>query len=97
MILPKKTDLDKARVIERKNFIDEGIALAKRVDELRRMKADEEKRLLEWQEGTRKVVQKEIDTLVSKRDEVKREIIEEENRLNSLKEKLTMVGLIKEE
>ncbi len=76
MILPKKTDINKAKAQERKAQIDEGLVLARRVDELRRMRLDMEKNFEIWRQGTSKAIQKELDVLTEERDDMARQVIE---------------------
>lgn len=75
LLLPKKNDLDKARNNETKRQIDDGIALAKRVDELRRMRLDLEKNFETWRIETSKTIQLDIDNLIKEKEEIKKEII----------------------
>lgn len=67
-LIPKKTDIDIAKSRERKMEIDEGMNLARQVDDLRRIKAEEEKHILEYRNGMMKVIRAEIDSLVEDRD-----------------------------
>jgi hypothetical protein len=76
MILPKKQDLDKAKNDERKRLIDDGIMLAKKVDQLRETSANEEKQLKDWRENSLKLVQQEIAQFIEKKETVKHEIEE---------------------
>lgn len=74
LILPRKLDLDKARADERKQEIDAGISLAKRVDELRRLKDEEERRLNEWRDNTLKIVRKEVNDVIEQKNNLKGEL-----------------------
>lgn len=48
--------------------IDEGMNLANQVDDLRRIKAEEEKHILDYRNGMMKVIRAEIDSLIEDRD-----------------------------
>ena len=74
LILPKKLDLDKQKSLERKKEIDDGVALARRVDELRRLKLEEERRLNEWRETTLKTVQQEENDIIEQKNNLKGEL-----------------------
>jgi len=84
MIFPKKIDVNKHKAAERKVMIDEGVILAKRVDELRGMRLQMEKNFEEWRIGTSKEVQKEIDALI----EEKESLIIDINHLKQTQQKL---------
>lgn len=75
MILPKKVDIQKAATLERKNMIDEGVALAKRVDDLRQMRLQMEVNFETWRLETSKAIQIEIDVLIKERDELAEEVL----------------------
>lgn len=71
-LLPKQLiNTDKAT--ERKKEIDEGLALARKVDTLRELKATEEQELLKWRESSLKTIQYEIDQFLEKRESLKEE------------------------
>lgn len=72
-ILPAKKDLDKVKSQERKLEIDNGMALAKRIDALRETKDKEEQQLREWREGSVNKVKEEIAVLVYERDTLKKQ------------------------
>ncbi len=76
MILPKQIDINKAKTQERKAQIDEGLVLAKRVDELRQMRLQLENNFENWRRETSKAIQVEIDTLVAERDDMAKQVIE---------------------
>lgn len=67
-LLPKKTEIDKAKAAERKMEIDEGMNLARQVDDLRRIKAEEERNILDYRNGMMKAICVEIDSLIEDRD-----------------------------
>ena len=83
-LLPKKSDIDKAKANERKQEIDSGIALAKKVDALREAKLQEEKSLREWREGSIRKVQEEIDSYIETMRSLKKQVdaaFEQRNKL----------------
>lgn len=88
LILPKKTDLDKALAIERKMQIDEGLVLAKSVDELRRMRVDLERNFEEYRVTESKKIQSEIDKLTEEKEVLKRENIQAKQLHDELKKPL---------
>jgi len=78
MVAPKL--LDKKTVVatvaqEKKQLIDQGVKLARAVDSLRETKVEEEGNLDKFRTETIKVVQGEIDHFISKREELKKEIL----------------------
>lgn len=75
MILPKKIDIDKAKSQEKKMQVDEGLILARRVDELRSMRVQMEKNFEVWRVGTSKTIQDDIDGLLAYRDGIYVEIV----------------------
>lgn len=74
LILPKKIDLDKAKANERKQEIDESISLAKKVDELRRLKSEEEQRLNNWRDNILKIVRQEVNDIIEQKNNLKGEL-----------------------
>lgn len=72
-ILPKKIDIDKAKAQERKKEIDQGIALAKKVDTLRELSLQEEQNLTQWRENAVKNIQQEIDVLIEYKTKLEKE------------------------
>jgi hypothetical protein len=77
-LLPKKTDIDKAKADERKREIDEGITLARKVDTLRELKSNEERNLLEYRATALKEIQKEIDSRIEIRNSLDDEIVKKQ-------------------
>jgi hypothetical protein len=67
-VLEKKQDIQKLKNEERKREIDDGIALATRIDKLRETKANEEQALFTWRETALREIQKEIDDYITVRD-----------------------------
>lgn len=70
---------------QKKQQIDSGIMLAKKVDVVREMHQTEEQNLEIFRKETITRVQQEIDALIHKRDVVKKEIQEREKELKFLK------------
>jgi uncharacterized protein (DUF3084 family) len=87
-ILPRKIDIDRAKSNERKQQIDEGVALALKVDQLRQLKPQLEKNLEEWRLNTTKVIQEEIDVFINQRDIAEQEAIEARKKRDALREPL---------
>lgn len=73
MILPTKIQLNKAKAQETKAHIDEGLALAKRVDAMRQLKLVQEANIRQWKEVTIKAAQEEIDQAIEQRDVYKKQ------------------------
>lgn len=76
MLLPTRKDLDKVKADERKMLIDEGLTLAKRVDELRLMRLQMETNFEVWRKDKSEAIQTEINSLISKKDDLERDIAE---------------------
>jgi len=74
-LLPKK-EIDRAKAMEREQFVKDGLVLAQRVDELRQVKATEEQKLKEWHENSIKVIQEDINKLSTEKNQL---IIEIDN------------------
>lgn len=84
MRLLTKSELDEARAKQRKLEIDEGMKLAKHVDKLRVTIAEDQKTLGQFAASNKQLLLKEIEDLVSKRGELRTELVtlhEERNRL----------------
>lgn len=100
-LLPKKVDIDKAKVQERKMEVDAGLDLAKKVDSLRQAKDTEEKNLKEWREKSIKSIQYEIDQYLEERDNLKKQNDEARTLRNELLKPLNSeweeVNKVKEE
>lgn len=78
MKLRTKPELHQAQTLEKKQQIDRGLMLANRVDELRIAKAKEEADLTKWREETLRIVQKEIDDAIEKRNQTLKQVKEAE-------------------
>lgn len=88
MILPKTVDINKAKAEERKREIDDGLILARKVDELRQLRVDMESNFETWRVNQTKVIQDEIDALIVERDELKLQNSEALERLQAIEEKI---------
>ncbi len=88
MILPTKIKLNQAKAAETKAQIDEGMALARKVDAMRELKLEQERNIKEWRDVTVKAVQDEINEIVSQRDTLKSEITVATERRNELRKPL---------
>lgn len=75
MRLLPKSEIDKAKASERKQEIDEGIKLARRVDNLREIVAAEEASLRKFRNDTVKVIYDEITQETIKLDALKGEVL----------------------
>lgn len=86
MKLLLKSTITNQKNAERKQEIDEGLALARRIDALRETSAKEEQNLLTYRATALKVVQNEIDILVKQKNDLESEIKrQEEHRRDLLK------------
>lgn len=85
MRLLPKSEVDKAKATEQKQAIDEGMKLAKRVDNLREIAASEEENLMNFRRVTVEKIHEEISTKAKRRDELNTEVaILEEKRSKAL-------------
>lgn len=89
MRLLNQRDLDQAKAAEQKRVIDEGAKLAKRVDNLREVAADEETALDEFRKKTLKQIYADINLEAGKLELLKTEVGEYENRKKAALEPLT--------
>ncbi len=71
MRLLEKHELDQQKAQERKREIDEGAKLAKKVDELRKLEAQERANLTAWRNATLEDIKREIDASIRERDGLK--------------------------
>lgn len=82
MRLLDKNEVNRRKNLEKRVEIDEGLKLARKVDSLRKTSLEEESKLGKFRDSTTKIVQKEIDGLIDRRnilaDEV--EILETKKR-----------------
>lgn len=84
-LLPRKVDIDRSKSLERKREIDEGVALAKRVDALRETAAAEAHQLAAYRQSATAQVQRDVDALLLEKDAIKSEIKEATVQLASLR------------
>lgn len=82
MRLPDKKEIEKGKILERQVEIKEGLRLAKKVDDVRLELITEQNNLNKFKTETVKLVQKEIDDLLSKKESLSREnqILEQHNQ-----------------
>lgn len=73
-ILPKKTEIILKKNNERKLEIEEGVKLAKTIDQLRKTKVEEEASLRRFRSESLGIVKKEIDSYISQRDSLIEEV-----------------------
>jgi len=74
MRLPERNEIEKARILEREEDMKAGLALAKKIDQVRLEYIREKNNLEKFRTETTKLVQKEIDDLIIIRDSLKKEI-----------------------
>lgn len=74
MKLLTKSEIDQQRAAERKLEIDEGMKLARRVDNLRRTAAEEEGKLTVFGEANKQIVLEQLSELVNDRDTLRIEV-----------------------
>jgi len=74
MKLLNKNEVQTLKASERKGEIDIGLALAKRVDGLREMNSKEESNMNKFRTETVKIVQKDVDALILKKETLEYEI-----------------------
>ncbi len=84
---------------ETKRQIDEGIALAKKVDAVRELKTTQEANIKQWRDTTVKVIQEEINEWVQKKDmaigEAKAAERKRDELRKSLQDKLALLEELK--
>lgn len=68
MKLLKKSEIVKSQADEKKIEIDEGMALARSIENLREIRLKEEQSLMEYRKTTRLQIQEEIDTALSEKN-----------------------------
>lgn len=72
MLLPNKSDIDRSKILERRIDIDQAKKISSKLDELRRISAEEEASLKKQREASLKVIQGEIDNAIARRDAANR-------------------------
>lgn len=70
MKLLAKSDIQKAKSIERQQLVNEGLKLAKRVDDLREVVAEEEQTLENFRRETLKEIHRQIRIEQAKLDKI---------------------------
>lgn len=80
MKLLAKSDIQKAKSLDRQREIDEGLRLAKKVDSLREITVNEEASLTKFRRETLASIAKEIFDITEKRDNLQGEVGNLENR-----------------
>lgn len=86
--LLKKSEIDKIKSQERKRELDSGLTLAKRIDSLREIHAEEEKSLLNFRNKTVAEIQKEINKKIQERDSISLQVNEKKELLQELIQKI---------
>lgn len=74
MRLLSKNEISHNKALERKSQIDEGLKIARKVDSLRQTLLSEEQRLEIFRKSTVGEIQKQIDALILKRDELAEQV-----------------------
>lgn len=75
MKLLTKSEIEQQRNSERKLEIDEGMKIARRVDGLRRISAEEEGKLAAYGEANKQIVLGQLSDLVNERDGLRMEVV----------------------
>lgn len=88
MKLLEKKQINENIQIQRKNQIDSGIFLAKKIDALREELSSLEKQRTDFISGSRKVIEDELSNLQSIKKHIENEIKESEKKLAKLREPL---------
>lgn len=99
-LLPKQ-EVNKAKAQERKQEIDTGLALARKVDSLREIKVTEEQNLKKWREESIAAIKYEIGQYCEERENLKKQNYEarkiRQELLKPLNEEWLTINLAKEE
>ncbi len=74
MRLMKKSEVEKLKILERKREQDEGLKLARRVDSLRELAANEESKYTKFRDGMIGEIQKQINEKQAELDALERMI-----------------------
>lgn len=80
MKLLPKSEIDRRKAVEQKTAVDEGLKLARKVDNLRQTVAEEDAALQKFRKETLATIHDEISKEVKKRDELKQEVSVLEDR-----------------
>lgn len=84
-----KSEVNTFKSNERKQLIDEGVKLAKKVDLLRETSAKEEANLSKFRIESLKTLKEEIEVLIAKKDSLINEIENLQTEKNRLKKIIT--------
>ena len=84
MRLLKKSEVDQLKASEQRRDVEEGLKLAKRVDDLRETVANEERSLREFRDKTVSIINGEITSKVEERDQLDRDIRQRKSELAEL-------------
>lgn len=88
MKLLKRREINVIQAKERKSQIDEGMALARKVDDIRQLLVREEQNLDTFRNKTLKIVQDEISALLLRKKNLELDITDMEDRLKKYQSKL---------
>lgn len=81
-VLLKKSEISQAQAIDRAREVQEGMKLSRRVDDLRKLQANEEQTLEKWRTETLSAIGEEINTLEGEKEDLKIELIYLREELN---------------
>ena len=84
MRLLPKSELNQAKNLEKKLEIDQGLALARRIDKLREKSAKEELNDLKYRVESGKILKEEINELIIRRDSLREQVHSLEKQLIEL-------------
>ena len=88
MKLLDKQEITRQKSLERKLEVEEGIKLAKRVDTLRELSSKEQTSLSKFRDESLAQIRKEIDSLITERNNLILENEELEKKNNALRRKI---------
>jgi len=88
MLLPRKIDIERAKADAKRREIEEGIALAKKVQTIRELRIEQEEALRRWKEVTLKQIQQEIQEESAKKEDIIRQIDRAREELARLRKPL---------
>lgn len=84
MRLLKKQEIASLKAKEQAREIQEGVKIASKVDSLRELQATTEQNLEKYRRETLASVQKDIDIAIDRRDEIKKEILVLQDKLDAM-------------
>lgn len=86
MKLLKKSEVSKAQSVEQRTAVEEGLKIARSVDNLREIRAEEERSLVDFRVKSIETIHEEIKSYSEKLENIKREVqFYEERRKDALK------------